>query len=206
MRRKKKLPSRKQRTARYLLALAAVVLLSSLTELYTFTPGRAAIKEADQRGITDAYVVARTRGVKLSPESGKQLCLVEGERAMLLCPVHFNPFAGGWNGGLHGIAGTWDGSGLYGGILQSQDSGVSYAFGRVDDPAVAALSLTVTMENGDVWEQTITPAWQEKDGVRYFVEYVEDLPLEDSNEMEYRITAVGGTGQTMVVSDPASWF
>lgn len=205
MRKRKQLPSRKRRTARYCLALAAVVLVSSLTGFYTFTPGRAARDNADRQGIEDARVVLRTQGPELIAGWGSRIYLVEGERAILLCPVNFGLLTGGFHGGISSTAETWDGSGLYIGILQGADAKVSYVFGRVDDPAVTALTLAVTMENGGVWEQTLTPGWLEKNGVRYFAECVEDLPLEENSGITYRVTAVGGEGRTAVIA-PACWF
>lgn len=173
--RKKRTLNRKRRTARYLLTLAVVVVLSSLTGFYTFTPGRAARDKADEEGIENARVVGRVWGEEeLIPGWGRLLYLVEGERAMLLCPVNFSLFGGGWNGGIWCVVETWDGQDLYGGILQSQGSDVSYVFGRVDDPAIQDVVVIQTFPEymarmGNM--QTVSEsAYFEKDGKRYFLE------------------------------------
>ena len=202
--RKRKLPNRRRRTVRYGLLLAAVVALASAGRFYCFLPSQAAAAAADEQNVEHGRVVVRADAPDLAPGQGRRLYLTQGDGAMLLCVVGFGP-GSGWSSGIYAAAGTWDGSGLYAGVLQSANTERTYLFGRVDDPAVTALTVRAGTADGGTWTRGLMPSWRERDGVRYFVEPLDGAPLAENGAGGYEVSDAAG-GRTVKVRQEYCWY
>ncbi len=177
------IPARKRRALRRTAAFLMLLAVSSL-----FGYGKALPAQA-VRYTEESYNTGRTQVVKrLMPPRELKLgpalfYLSENEDALLLSAVRFYPLCG-WTDGGGGFVdcakntpihvGAWSASRMKDKI----DYGAEYLYGRIDDPAVAAVNVRVCWRDFNAAEEVYNTAfavvttavdWMEKDGMRYFI-------------------------------------
>ena len=198
---KKQVETRKRKALRRtLICLAALTVFSAL-HLYTFTPMQGIRYTEAQRG------TGRTRAVAwmLPPEElklGRTLFyLTANKNAMLMTYVRFHPLMG-WADSLGASldcskeaklhAALWDVSNEY--------ASVQYVFGRVDDPEIQALTVSVEEirygSGREVREEllrtdTETVRWYQKGEQRYFVIPVDNPRKANENLESVTYSALG---------------
>ncbi len=190
---KKRVETRKRKALRRtLICLAALTVFSAL-HLYTFTPMQGIRYTEAQRGTGRTRAVARM----LPPEElklGRTLFyLTANENAMLMTYVRFHPLMG-WADSLGASLDCSEEADIHAALwgVSNEDASVQYIFGRVDDPRIQALAVSVEeVRYGSGQEvrkellRTDTGAvrWYQKNEQRYFVIPV-DNPQKTNEKLE----------------------
>ncbi|WP_312614760.1 hypothetical protein [Oscillibacter sp.] len=190
---KKRVETRKRKALRRTLTCLAALAVFSALHLYTFTPMQGIRYTEAQRGTGRTRAVARMlppEGLKL----GRTLFyLTANENAMLMTYVRFHPLMG-WADALGATLDCSEEAKLHAALWSVSYDGASvqYVFGRVDDPEIQALSVSVEEIRQRTGEEvreellrtdTETVRWYQKNGQRYFVIPV-DNPQKTNEKLE----------------------
>lgn len=165
--RKKRMPSRRQKALRWCGALVLALALFPLLGLYCPFPSQAADLMADKQDLQDVETVLWYRDQELRQSNYlRRPCLIANEDALVFFLANFNGTYG-WNSGVWMKVETWTDAGLYAGIMGYRPEGAAWLAGKLKDPDIE--SLTLTMPDGEAREISGTYMRYGQDGARYFV-------------------------------------
>ncbi|MET0017333.1 hypothetical protein [Oscillibacter sp.] len=193
---KTKLETRKHKAFRRTLVCLAVLVVFSVLHLYMFTPMQGIYYAETQNGTGRTHVVTRMLPPGELHLWGTLFYLTANENAVLMSDVQFHPLMGWFDtmgasldcseeAAIH--AGRWS--------VGHEEVYVQYAFGRVDDPEIQSVAVSVeevryrTGEEvrEELFRTEIEDArWFQKGDNRYFVIPVKD-PRETNDDLE-RVT------------------
>ncbi len=205
---RKKLPDRKHRALQRCAVLAGALVLLAAAGLYPILPQQAMAEQAGWNDVQHPKVVRWFHDQTLQMGWNGVCYLAEGGNGLLLGAAGFDPLHGWQSRGISGRAGTWDGTGLYGGVAAMDWDGreVRCLFGRVDAPEISALEVkitetdpflqTETTHTADVPEESLFTA----NGQRYVL-YIWPYQEPKNCETSFRLAGVSEAGETLTVTD-----
>ncbi len=205
---KNRVETRKHKALRRTLICLAVLTVFSTLHLYTFTPMQGIRYIEAQRGTDRTRAVARM----LPPEKLELwpmlFYLTANENAVLMSYVRFHPLMG-WADSMGASLDCSKQAAVHAGLWWA-DSSVQYVFGRVDDPEIQALAVSVEeiryRTGEEVREELLRTDtedvhWYQKNEQRYFVIPVNN-PRKTNENLEaiiYSVLGLNAKGQEIAV-------
>lgn len=138
----KRYRTREEKVCRLAVAIAVILVLLSVTNAVNFLPRQALKDTAEMQNISQPQVICSFYNDQLKVYRVARQYFVEGEDALMLCAVGWEPLLG-WYDRDWCVVGTCDDAPVYIGFRSHQqgEAYTSYVFGRVDDAAVAKVVL-----------------------------------------------------------------
>lgn len=207
MKKTKKQLTRKRRALRRSILLVAVIALLTITDLYYFFPMQAVKVMADMKDVEQPVVVKRLYGTELPRNGYTMRYLIDGEQAVMLCTVGYNPFMG-WYDGAYSHVEKEKGRTLHAGLetYQKADTVEQYLFGRIDDPEITQLVLLfrvhIDWEQEYDWQMVTIPKEDlfEKDGKHYFLSQ-KDIGFVDGGWWEFELHGLNEQGSVIETAE-----
>ena len=214
------LPTRKRVALKRLLKAAAVLLVVNHVFLLGLLLPRQAVHQTEERqGIGRTRVVTRD----WAPEVHKThlIYLTENERATMLSGAYLTVY--GWMDAFGWALDCTTGAPFYAGEYSVRRDGAErsswYYYGRVDDPAIERIVISMQVEdweNGEpvrreVRRLTANRAdWLEKEGRRYFLFSLPEMEWNEDGPVKSVAIAFDGAGREMsrleIDQGSHSWF
>lgn len=177
MKQPKVLPTRKKAALRRIIRLAVVLVLAwQFFHLGLVLPVQGIYGAVERGGATGTRVIAR----EWVPDfrATQLFYLMGSEEATVLADTSLGLF--GWESGFECTLDCTEGASLYAGersmTRQDPNQALHYYFGRVDDPEIASVTVSIQMEtyeNGQMQRREIerleVPELLEQSGYRYFL-------------------------------------
>lgn len=207
-----RIETRKHKALRRTLICLAVLVVFSVLHLYTFTPMQGVRYVEAQNRTGRTHVVTRMLPPRELHLWGTLFYLTANENAVLMSDVQFHPLVG-WMNSLGAALDCSDDAPIHAGrwSVGHEEAYVQYAFGRVDDPDIQSVAVSVeevryrTGEEvrEELFRTEIEDArWFQKGDNRYFVIPVED-PRETNDDLErvtYSVVGLDAEGREIARS------
>ena len=199
------LPTRKRAALRRLVKAAAVLLVVNHVFLLGLLLPRQAVHQTEERqGVGWTRVVARA----WAPEVHKThlIYLTENERATILSGTYLTVY--GWMDAFGWALDCTTGAPFYAGEYSMRRSGAErsswYYYGRVDDPAIETVAISMQVEdweNGEPVRREVRRLtadrtdWLEKEGRRYFLFSLPEMEWSEDGPVKSVAIALDGAGR-----------
>lgn len=153
---KKRYRSRKKKALLRGLLLVVLVTVLSLTNAVSFLPQQAAYRIAEIQNVAQPRILRSFYDHKLKVYRFARQYLMEGEEALILCAVGWDPFSGWYDRDWSAVR-TQDGNGFHVGYRGHQQGNAysGYFYGRLDDERMSLVKLR--------WKDAEKERWYEEE-------------------------------------------
>lgn len=217
IKKKNRVETRKHKAMRRMLICLAALTVFSALHLYTFTPMQGIRYQESQSGTGRTKAVARMLPPKELRLWGTLFYLTANENAVIMTYVRFHPLVG-WFDSLGASLDCSEEAAIHAGQWSAshEEAYVQYAFGRVDDPEIQSVEVSVEevryRTGEEVREELFrtnpeNTSWFQKGDDRYFVIPVEN-PRKTNDDLErvtYFVVGLDAQGREVAAQNTDEW-